>query len=114
MKKIIGIIGVVALFNLAGCATEGYVGSHVDPLAERISRLESQVSNLNATADANKVAIKQANDKAQQALEATSSAKVEAAALRAEKAAKEAEHAAGEAQNLEKKSEKIFKLEQKK
>lgn len=126
MKKLIGILGVIALFNVAGCATEGYVRSQVDPLAERISKLETKVSQLNGMTEADKAAIMQANGKAQQALDAANKVagdvtianndakRAEAAALRAENAAKEAERAAKEAQQLEKKSEKIFKLEQKK
>lgn len=126
MKKLIGIIGVIALFNLSGCATKGYVKSQVDPLADRITTLEAMVSKLGGTADADKAAIKQANDKAQQALDASArlagdvakadndAKRAEAAAARAENAAKDAERAANEAQQMEKKSEKIFKLEQKK
>jgi outer membrane murein-binding lipoprotein Lpp len=126
MKKLIGILGVVVLFNVAGCATQGYVSSQVDPLADRLTKLESKVSQLNELTEADKAAINQANAKAQQALDAASKMagdvklanndvkKAEAAALRAENAARDAELAAKESQQMEKKSEKIFKLEQKK
>jgi hypothetical protein len=98
MKKIVVILGAVALFNIAGCATHEYVRSQFDPLAERI--------------DANTAAIKQANDKAQQALNMAN--KMADNAKKSEAAAKEADKAAMEAQKMEKKSEKIFKLEQQK
>lgn len=126
MKKIVGILGVLALASLTGCATEGYVRSQVDPLNERISKLEATVSRLSGMTDADRAAIKQANDKAQQAFDLSNRVavdgkkadgdvkKAEAAAMRAEKAANDAEKAAKEAQHAEKKSEKIFKLEQKK
>lgn len=118
-KSILGVLGVLAVFSLSGCATEDYVRSQVNPLAERLGKLESKVSQINGMTDADKAAIKQANDKSQQALDAANQVsgnvqKAEAAAARAEKAAKDAENAAGEAQQMEKKSEKIFKLEQKK
>jgi outer membrane murein-binding lipoprotein Lpp len=126
MKKIVGILVVMALASLTGCATEGYVRSQVDPLAERISKLEATISKLSGMTDADRAAIKQTNDKAQQALELSSRVavevkkadvdvkKAEAAAMRAEKASNEAEKAAKEAQRAEKKSEKIFRIEQKK
>lgn len=119
MKKIVGILGVVAIASLTGCATQGYVRSQVDPLNERISRLEATVSKLSGMTDADRAAIKQANDKAQKALElsnrvAVDAKKADAAAMRAEQAANEAEKAAKECRQEEKKTEKIFKLEQKK
>ena len=46
MKKIVGILVVMALASLTGCATEGYVRSQVDPLAERISKLHDQAEQL--------------------------------------------------------------------
>ena len=123
MKKIVGLLGAFVLGSLTGCATQEYVRSQVDPLAERLGKLEAQVSQLGGMTDADKAAIKNANDKAQQALDEANrlagevkgvDEKAEAAAGRAEKAAKEAELAAKEAQQMEKKSEKIFDLEQKK
>ncbi len=126
MKKIVGILGVVVLFNLTGCATHDYVRSQVDPLTERLGKLESKVSQIGGAAEGDKAAIMQANDKAQQALDmankmagdatkADNDAKrAEDAAMKAENAAKEAERAANEAQRMENKSEKLFKLDQKK
>ena len=123
MKKIVGLLGVFVLVSLTGCATQDYVRSQVDPLADRLGKLEAKVSQLNGMTEADKAAIKEANDKAQQALDTANKVagkadqdaqKAEAAAARAEQAAKEAEKAAMESHQMEKKSEKIFKLEQKK
>ena len=120
MKKIIGVLGALLVLSITGgCATQDYVRSQVDPLAERIGKLESDMKKLNEMAGADKAAIQQANGKAQQALDASRMAtdnamKAETAAAKAEKAAKDAESAAREAQQMEKKSEKIFQLEQKK
>jgi outer membrane murein-binding lipoprotein Lpp len=126
MKKMVVILGAVMLAGLTGCATQEYVRTQVDPVADRLGKLEAKVSQLNGMVEANKAAIAQANDKAQQALEAANKVagevkktdsdamKAEDAAMRAEKAAKDAEQAANEARQLANKSEKIFKLEQKK
>jgi hypothetical protein len=122
MKKIVGILGAILLLNLTGCATEDYVRTQVDPLTERVNKLEAAV-NAGSMTDADRVAIKQANDKSQQAIDKAnalegdvkqSAQKADEAATRAENAAKEAEQAANNAQQSVKKSEKIFKLEQKK
>jgi methyl-accepting chemotaxis protein len=119
MKKIIGFLGVMALANLTGCATHGFVRTQVDPLAERLGKLEAQVSRLNEATEANKAAVAQANDKAQQTLDAANKAagEVKSAnedAQRAEAAAQRSENAANQAEQAAKKSEKIFKLGQKK
>ncbi len=126
MKRIALTLGAVTLLTMTGCATEGYVRSQVDPLADRLSKLEAEVGKMHGMTDADQAAIKQANDKAQQALDmankqAADLAKADAdakraadAAEQAEKAAREAEAAAKGAQKSEQKSEKIFQLEQKK
>lgn len=126
MKKLVGIFGAIAVAGLTGCATEGYVRSQIEPLAERINRLEAKVPQAGSMSDADRAAVKQANDKAQQALDLSNrladdarkvdedAKKAESAAAKAEQAAKDAEAAARQAQRSEKKSEKIFKLEQKK
>ena len=134
MKKTVWtVLGAVALLGLSGCATKDYVKAEVDPLADRLGKLEARVNaiegkvtQLGNMTDADKADIKQANDKAQQALDVANKlmgdvkksddnmAKAEAAAMRAEKAAAAAEQAAAESRKSEKKSEKIFKLEQKK
>jgi len=122
VKKLVVILGAILLMNLAGCATEEYVRTQTDPLADRITKLEAAVS-AGAMTDADRAALKQAGDKSQQALDKANSLegdvkqsaqKAEEAATRAENAAKEAQQAATSAQQSVKKSEKIFKLEQKK
>ena len=126
MNKLVAGMGVMIFFGLSGCATKGYVHSQTDPMADRIAALESKVTTLEAMSgkpallsDADKALIKQANDKAQQALDATGKLSVEVgkvneAAKNAETAAQNAQAAAQNAQTAEKKSEKLFQLEQKK
>ncbi len=126
MKKFVGLAFVLMLLSTTGCATKEYVRSQVDPLAERLSKLEDKVSQLGGMTDADKAAIQQANGKAQQALDVANkaeagvkkadddAAQAAASATRAENAANTAEQAAREAQQQAKKTEKIFKLEQKK
>ena len=140
MKRTTGFLGVLVLVSLTGCATQEYVRSQIDPLAERLCALETKVSQPVVLPEADKAAIMQADNKAQAALDvantlagavkkvendvmqAQAAAKgaeaaikgAEAAAKGAEAAAKGAELAAREAQQMQKKSEKIFELEQKK
>ena len=133
MKKTAGFLGVLVLVSLTGCATEDYVRSQIDPLAERLGKLETRVSQPVVLPEADKAAITQANDKAQAALDlankiagdvkkiendvmqSQAAAKgAEAATKGAEAAAKGAELAAREAQQMQKKSEKSFELQQKK
>jgi hypothetical protein len=133
MKRRVGIWGAIGLLSLCGCATKDFVLTHTDPLAERVGKLEARVnaidgklSQLGGAMDANKAAIGQANVKAQLAVDAVgklegdvkriedTAKKAEAEAARAESAAMEAREAAESAKQSEKKSEKIFKLEQKK
>ena len=140
MEKTAGFLGVLVLVSLTGCATQEYVRSQVLPLEERLGKLETKVSQPVVMPEADKAAIMRANDKAQAALDvankvagdvqkvendvmqaqtaakgAEAAAKgAEAAVKGAEAAAKGAELAAREAQQMQKKSEKIFELEQKK
>ena len=126
MKRMVFLVGVMACVGLSGCATEDYVRSQVNPLAERVSKLEAAAKASSMTDADQAAAIKQANDKAQQALdmanrtagEVKSAAqdvqKAEAAANRAEAAAKDAAKSAEDAKQMARKSEKIFNLEQKK
>jgi methyl-accepting chemotaxis protein len=116
----------VALANLTGCATKDFVRSNVDPLDQRLGKLEAKVSQLSGMTDADRAAIAQANSKSQQALDlanqaasdvksvATDAKEANAAAVKAAMAVKEAEQAARQSKKDEKKSEKIFQLEQKK
>ncbi|NVN89818.1 MAG: hypothetical protein HXX11_04375 [Desulfuromonadales bacterium] len=140
MKRMGFVVGAVALMGLSGCATQGFVRSQADPLAERIGKLEAKEVQLSGMREADSAAVKQANDKAEQALAIANKTAVdvvnanndvkkadaavtkaeaaaqraEAAAARAEKAANEAVQAANEAKQMALKSEKVFKLEQKK
>ena len=126
MKRTAVVLGSLLLMGLTGCATEEYVRTQVDPLADRIGKLEQMVKANAMTDEADRAAIKEANDKAQQANDAVKKVatevksanqdvqKAEAAAQRAENAAAEATKAAENAKMMEKKTEKIFKLEQKK
>ncbi len=86
MRKVIVLFGAVAVLSFFsyGCATRNYVRQQVDPLLDRISKLEA----------------------AQQSLK-DCCGKAEAAAQRAEAAAKQAQIAA-------EKSTKAFELHQKK
>lgn len=133
MKRTDLALVTVALVGLSGCATQGYVRSQTDPLVERACKLEANEAQLTTMREADNTAIKQANDKAQQALDLANKTAVdvitanndvkkaeaaamraEAAAIRAEKAANEAIQAANEAREMSLKSEKVFKLGQKK
>jgi hypothetical protein len=133
MNRLIGISGAFVLFGLCGCATQDFVRSQVNPLAERVGKLEARVnaidgklSQLGAAMDTDRAAIGQANVKTQLALDAVgklegdvkriedTAKRAEAEATRAENAAREAREAAENARQSEKKSEKIFKLDQKK
>lgn len=122
MKKLAAMLGAILLLSLTGCATEDYVRTQVDPLTERVNKLETVV-NTGLMTDADRAAIKQATDKSQQAMDKVnalegdvkqSAQKADEAAARAENAAKEAQASADSAHQSVKKSEKIFKLEQKK
>lgn len=140
MKRTGMVVGTVALMGLSGCATQGFVRTQVDPLTERVGKLEAKDAELSSMREADTAATRQANDKAQQALElanktagdvvnaANDAKRAEAVALRAEeaalkaeraaneaaRAASEATQAANEARHMATKSEKIFKLGQKK
>lgn len=131
--KIVTTIGILGALTLTGCATREYVQSVADPLAERIGRLETKVTALEAMvamparlSDADNARLEQANTTARQALDASNrlatelkgaeenARKAEASANRAEEAALRAENAATSAQQAEKKAEKIFRIQQKK
>ncbi len=133
MKRAGFVLMTAVITALSGCATKGYVNTRTDPLVERLNKLEAKVSELNAMRETDSAAIRQANDKAQQALDVAGKTSVDAvnannevrkieatamradtAATRAEKAANEAAQAAGSAREMAIKSEKAFNLGQKK
>ena len=112
MKRLVVLLVVMALAGLSGCATKDFVRSQVNPLAERVSKLES-AAKANSMADTEQAtAIKQADDKAQLALDTANKASQDV--QKAEAAAASAENAANEAAMSVKKSEKMFNLQQKK
>ncbi len=86
MKKVVLLFGAVAILSFFsyGCATKDYVKQQVDPLLDRISKLEAASQSMKDCCG-----------------------KAEAAAERAEAAAKKAQVAA-------EKSTKAFELHQKK
>lgn len=119
MKRMVVLLVVMALTGLSGCATKKYVDSQVNPLAERVGKLEAaaQTSSMGDAEQA--IAIKQADAKAQLALDTANKATGDARsalqdAQKAAAAAASADQAAKEAALAAKKSEKIFELQQKK
>lgn len=126
MKRTIVLWGVMALAGLSGCATKEYVRTQVNPLTERVGKLEAAAKTSSMVDAEQATAIKQADDKAQLALDTANKAtgearsalqdaqKAEAAAASSDKAAKEAAISAENAKQMTKKSEKIFDLQQKK
>jgi uncharacterized protein YceK len=123
MKRVVVLLVVMALAGLSGCATKAYVRSQVDPLAERVGKLEAAAKASSMVDTEQATAIKQADNKAQLALDTANKTSEEAqnALLEAQKAeaaakqaAKEAAMSAENANQMVKKSEKIFNLQQKK
>lgn len=129
MRKLAVVIVSVALAFATGCATKAYVKSQVDPLSERIGRIETQVNAINAKLDqlskeaemgkADRMGIQDAKNMAQKAMDMANQAKEEAAragenTAKAQAAAERAEQAAAEAQKAAAKTEKMFHLQQKK
>ena len=128
MKKyaILGLLTSVLL--VSGCATEKYVHSQVDPLSDRMAKIETRLAATEAKltqvqqgemSTGDRAALQEARDTANRALELAKKAEADARAAgsevrKSESAAKEAEMAAKEAEKAAKKSEKIFRLEQKK
>ena len=84
MKKVVLVICVILLMFSLGCASRDYVRQQIDPLVDRISKLEAM----------------DCCDKA------------DAAAQRAENAAQRAENAAQRAENASQKAGKAFELQQ--
>lgn len=119
MNKIATLLGFFAFMSLTGCATQEYVRSQTEPLADSIGKLENKVNGLEAKeaqpaklSDADRAMIRDADAKAQKALDELNSLSAEV--KKASEDAKKAQEAAKDAETAEKKSEKLFKLEQKK
>ncbi|WP_328753808.1 alanine-zipper protein [Geomesophilobacter sediminis] len=107
----------------SGCATRNYVKEQIDPLADRIGRLESRVKELDERLDVLEkrpvVTIEdletlkdRVNAIGAQAQEALGTS--QAAGARAEGAAQRAEAAAGRAETAADRAARAFELEQKK
>ena len=119
MKKLILGLCATALLMTSGCATEEYLKKQVDPLADRLAKVESRLDAMDkklnqpaALDPADKAALQDALTTAKKALDTAN--KAEAEARNANAAATKAEEAANDAEKAARKTEKIFKLEQKK
>jgi hypothetical protein len=101
MKKVFLPALIVLFLFSSGCATRDYVRQQIEPLVERISKLEAKVSSMGPcqTEETKKIP-QDCCDKA------------DAAAKRAEDAANRAEDAAKKAGAAAEKSKKAFELQQ--
>jgi ElaB/YqjD/DUF883 family membrane-anchored ribosome-binding protein len=115
MKKVFFPALIVLFLFSAGCATRDYVRQQIEPLVERISKLEAKVSSMGPSQaeDARKDAA-DAKAMAQKAMKTAEDCcdKADAAAKRAETAADRAEDAAKRANAAAEKSKKAFELQQ--
>ena len=101
MKKVFSPVLIVLFLLSAGCANRDYVRQQIEPLVERISKLEAKVSSMGpCQAEETKKTPQDCCDKA------------DAAAKRAEDAANRAEDAAKKAGAAAEKSKKAFELQQ--
>ncbi len=123
MRKLAFVIVAVALAFTTGCATKTYVKSQVDPLSERIGRIEAKLDQLSKDAEkakaADRAAIEETKSMAQKAMDMATKAEAEAMragenTAKAQAAAERAEQAAREAEKAAAKTEKMFQLQQKK
>jgi len=119
MKKMTLVVLSIALLFAAGCASKEYVKTQVDPLSERIGRIESRLNadeaKLNQVAkdgEADRAAIADAKAMAGKAQE--DAARAAGDANKAMEAARLAEEAAGAAVKSAAMAEKAFYLQQKK
>jgi membrane protein involved in colicin uptake len=117
MRKVflLALVLVILFLFSAGCATRDYVRQQMEPLVERISRLETQCSSRGSSQDeeARKDAA-EAKILAQEAMKTAKDCcgKADAAADRAEAAANRAEAAAKKAGAAAETSKKAFELQQ--
>ncbi|BCS55498.1 hypothetical protein [Geobacter sp. SVR] len=116
MKPIKIAVAIALLPLMAGCATEGFVNRQIDPLADRLGKIEAKLSALekqaaaakagaNELSPADQAALKEARDLSKMAYEK---------ACRLEEQVKRAEEAAVDASNSARKNQKMFELQQKK
>jgi hypothetical protein len=112
----------LGMLLISGCATEEFVRKQTDPLAERLTALESRIGGIEnklkqpaAPAElspADKAMLEKTSDTAQKAQ--NNADRADASAQKAEAFAKDAENSAKDAQLNAKKCEKMFELHQKK
>jgi hypothetical protein len=100
MKKVFFPALIVLFLLSAGCANRDYVRQQIEPLVERISKLEAKVSSMGPCQAEGARTAQDCCDKA------------DAAAKRAEDAANRAEDAAKKAGAAAEKSKKAFELQQ--
>jgi hypothetical protein len=111
MRKVflLALVLVILFLFSTGCATRDYVRQQMEPLVERISKLETQCSSRGPSQGA-----VEAEKLAQEAMKTAKDCcgKGEAAAERAEAAAERAEAAAKKAAAAAETSKKAFELQQ--
>ena len=126
MKKVMLVLTSIAVLFASGCATKNYVKTQVDPLSDRIGRIEARLNAMDtkldqavktgqlSTADikAARAEIAEAKDMAKKA--EADAARAAGDADKAAAAAKNAEEAAKNAEKTAAKTEKMFHLQQKK
>ena len=105
MKRMVGMLAALAVVGTGCGASEQYVKQQVDPVSDRLSKVEATLGDLQKQSSAQAADIQ--SIKASLADAKASAAAAQAAADRAEAAAKAAEAAST-------KSTKAFKLQQKK
>jgi hypothetical protein len=116
MKKL-SLLGIALVMLLAsGCATEEFVKKQTDPLADRLTNLESKIGGMETKLDqipaADKAMLEKTGEMAQKAQNSADAA--DASAKKAEASAKDADNSAKESQLNAQKCTKMFELEQKK
>jgi ElaB/YqjD/DUF883 family membrane-anchored ribosome-binding protein len=115
MKKVFFPALIVLFLFSAGCASRDYVRQQIEPLVERISKIEAKVSSMGpCQAEEARKDAADAKSLAQEALKTAQDCcgKADAAAKRAEDAANRAEDAAKKAAAAAEKSKKAFELQQ--
>jgi DNA repair exonuclease SbcCD ATPase subunit len=119
MKKVVLLVISFLLLLSFGCATQEYVKQQIDPLIDRISKLEARVAAIESRLSGLEGKIAGIDEAKKEAREAkTLAQEAMKTALdccdKAEAAAKRAEAAADRAENAAKKCAKAFELQQKK
>jgi hypothetical protein len=119
MKKVALVISSIALLFASGCATKEYVKTQVDPVSDRIGRIEARMTALEGKLDqaAKMGELSMAEAKAARAEIAEVKDMAKKAQEDAARAGDDANKSAAAAKNAEEaaaKAEKMFRLQQKK